>query len=374
MNDLLVLTGQLPNDFALDKSTALPNEIRYNFQDGLEFYGRAYDLDAVALPHTKIQIIISGEGDAQAFEVTTNEEGLFKLSHLQIHGEADMVFRRVAESDKDKYVKVVPFDYETPPLYANQELVKSRSKQFIPKKQGVAFTPDENMDRLITLNGVTLVGDKPKKSRTPSLYGIEPTRVVYQDFERPKTIPQLFLNIPGVQISNLGNLNPSISMPKAVGGGPILWVIDGIPLSQNPVEIGTTPLADVMSIIPFVDVERIELLFGPQASIFGSRAAGGAILIYTRNGNDEDYFNRKKAQLTFKGYHNSLSFDEYQKQFLNKKGKASDNTLYWNPSLMTDSQGAAIIPLPNSMASEPILIDVKAITPDGMTGSLKALF
>jgi len=375
VNDLLVLTQQSPKDYRLNTTQALPNEIKYTFQQGLEFYGRAYDLDAVPLPNTKIQIVISGQGEAVAHEVETNEEGLFKLSNLQIQGEADMVFRRIAEGQRDKYVKVVPYQYETPPLQLKDtdgdRDGKLRSQQFIPKKQVATFKGDEKEERLINLEGVTLVGEKLQVKRTPPLYNIEPTRVVYQNPERPRTIPQLFLNIPGVQVVNLGNLNPSLSIPKTQGTGPVLWVVDGIPLSQAPVEDGTTPLADIMSIIPFVDVDRIEILFGAQAAIFGSRAAGGAILIYTRNGDDEEYLNRKKAQLTFEGYHNSLPFYVYQAQKNGEKRKKARETLYWNPDLMTNADGEAEIRLPK-LKGGMLHVDLRAITPEGKSGRFKS--
>ncbi|MEL6485310.1 MAG: hypothetical protein AAFP96_10740, partial [Bacteroidota bacterium] len=116
VNDLLVLTGRSPKEYPLNKVTELPDEIKYTFQKGLEFYGKAYDLNAVPVTNTEIQVVISGEGEALVHEVTTNDKGLFKLSGLQIDGEADMIFRRAAEDQQDKYVKVIPYQYETPPL------------------------------------------------------------------------------------------------------------------------------------------------------------------------------------------------------------------------------------------------------------------
>ncbi len=370
LNDLLVLTNQLPADYALNKITELPDEIRYNFQKGLEFYGRAYDLDAVPLTNTKIQIVVSGEGEAEAYEVVTNEEGLFELKNLQIEGEADMVFRRVAEEDRDKFVKVVPYQYETPPLNFEDKNVQQdlRSKQFIPKKQTAEFKPDENAERLVTLEGVTLIGEKLKAKRTPSIYNIEPDRVTYQNPERPRTIPELFLGIPGVQVVGLGSLNPRLVLPRTIGGGPTLWVIDGLPLIQP------TSLNDIMSLVPFFDVDRIELLLGANATIYGTRGAGGVILMYTRNGRDENYFNRKKARLTFEGFHDSLSFDTYREQLNAKRGKTENNTVYWNPSLKTDENGEAVIELPKLSESGEITFDVKAITPDGKNGSLKTIY
>ncbi len=374
VNDLLLLTNGVPEDYVLNRINQLPSVIQYNFQEGLEFYGRAYDMDGVPLMNTKVQVIISGKGEAIAQEVVTNEEGLFQLDGLQIEGEADMVFRRGSDEQRDRFVKVIPYEYETPPLQLNDNTEASTdglsSKQFIPKKQVKAFKRSDGEERLITLEGVTLVGEKLKSFRKPSIYGVQPTKVSVQDPERPKSIPQLFLGIPGVQVRNLGNLNPTLILPAAAGTGPVLWVIDGIPLSQT---FEVTPLADIMSLIPSVDVERIEILFSAEAAIFGSRAAGGAILIYTRDGRDEEYLNRKNAQLTFTGYHNSLSFETYRNQVLEKNRKMENSIVYWNPSLKTDANGEAYIPI-SLDDNQTIQIDIKAITPEGRSGSMKSTF
>ena len=373
LNDLLALTEQLPKDFALNNDVLLPDEIRYNFQNGLEFYGRAYDLDAVPLLNTKIQIVISGEGDAMAYEVTTNEEGLFKLSDLQIEGEAAMVFRRAAEDQRDKFVKVVPYQYETPPLrWRNNTDSKEglNSKQFIPKGQVAGFKEGENMDRLITLEGVSLIGSKYKSSKTPSTYNIEPTHVIYQNPEKPKFMSELFMNIPGVAVG--GGLDyPSLSISSSnnslFGQSGPLWVIDGFIVGNSP---GLNPGWG----LSHIDIDRIEFLIrSPEASLWGARASQGVILIYTRNGSDETYLNRKKGQLTFEGYHYSLSFDEYQTQVDDRKKKFKNSTLYWNPSLTTDENGEAIIKIPETSENEGIKLEIKTITPEGKKGSLRTI-
>jgi len=381
LNDLLVLVDQLPMEYALNHSAELPSEIRYNFQQGLEFYGRAYDLDAVPLPNTKIQIVISGEGEAQAYEVQTNDEGLFKLSDLQLQGEADMVFRRASEDQRDKFVKVIPYQYETPPLTLKAVETEGnnglKSKQFIPRKQVAEFQQDENMERLITLEGVSLIGEKYKSSKTPSVYNIQPTNVVSQDPKKPKFISELFMNIPGVFVTGgrdypgLNILNRGGTMSSS-GGGPLnspgpLWIIDGV-------NVGNSAYFDPEWGLSHIDIDRIEILRrSAETSLWGSRASQGVILIYTRNGNDEEFLNRKKAQFTFEGYHNSVSFDEYQEQINNKRDKEEENTLYWNPSLTTDEKGEAIIRLPKLSGSERLRLEVKTITPEGKSGTIKTV-
>lgn len=372
-NDLLLLTGQWSDDFPGKGITEIPNEIRYNFQDGLEFYGQAYDLNNTLLINTKIQMLISSDDDLLAEETMTNSEGLFKLAGLQINGEVSIVFRTAGEDTKTRLVKVIPFDYEIPPLGEKLGVEKEnnkKSKLIYPKIPWIDFLSGTDKDKLITLEEVTLIATKPIEKKSPSVYDIEPTRLIYQDKERPRPIPQLFLGIPGVQVTGLGGLNPSLSLPRSAGSGPVLWVVDGFPLMQQG------SLIDVINLINYSDIERIEILLGPAASIYGARGSGGVIAFYTRSGSDIDFINRKEAQLSFAGFHESINFTEYQESILKKAKNKVDipTTLYWNPFLMTDENGEAIIQFSTTVDYNEIEIRANAITEDGARGSLKTVY
>ena len=367
-NDLRLLTGQKPIGVSQILDNELPSDIFYDFQNGLDFFGQAYDLNNNLLSNTKIQVLITAEENVTAKEVNTDDKGMFSLSDLQIDGEASMVFRTVAEESKERMVKVIPFEYEVPPIFDIDGQTRRRTNaRAIPKRRKERSKKISNPDDLIALDGVTLVEKKIERSYTPSVYGIEPTRVTYQDPERPKTIPQLFQGIPGVQVSGLDDLFPRISLPRSAGAGPVLWVLDGLPLIQP------MPLNDIISLVPYIDVDRIEILFGAQASIYGTRAAGGAILIYTRNGNFEEYYSRKKGQLTFQGFHQSLDFAEYLNE-LSTREKKMNKARYWNPSLRTDKNGEALLRFDHTDERGGLKIEAMAITPDGRLGKVSKVF
>ena len=373
LNDLLLLTGQSSDDFPGSDISELPSEIRYNFQKGLEFYGQAYDLNNTLLMNTKIQMLITTDDDLVAQETSTNDEGLFKLSGLQINGEASIVFRTVAEETKSRLVKVIPYEYEIPPLgemLGVDEGNNKKSKLVFPKIPWIDFLSGTDKDKLITLEEVTLIATKPLQKKNPSVYDIEPTRLIYQDKERPRPIPQLFLGIPGIQVVGLGGLSPSLSLPRSAGTGPVLWVVDGFPLIQP------AGLIDVINLISYSDIERIEILLGPAASIYGARGSGGVIAIYTRSGSDIDYIDRKEAQLSFAGFHESINFKEYQETILNRVKNRVDipTTVYWNPELKTDENGEAIIQLSNPLNYSLIEIQANAIAENGARGSLKTVY
>jgi hypothetical protein len=221
----------------------------------------------------------------------------------------------------------------------------------------------------IALEKVTLVATRELHNTIPDRYDLRATRVIEQNIERPRTIPQLFLNIPGIQVIGLGTLSPQISIPRAAALGPILWVIDGFPLDQS------TRLVDIINLVSYTDIKRIELLIGAEASVYGARSAGGVIQIQTRTGSDLEYLARKDAQVVFQGYHNSVLFEDYEKP-VERKRMPEDMpvSVLWNPRLQTDQKGETILSLPSSMKATPLMIEVRAVTEEGEHGELVTFF
>jgi hypothetical protein len=374
IEDLLLLTGQYAGEETNVLSTRVPEEIRYGFQKGLEFYGQAYDLNNTLLENTEIQMLITAGEEVFAIETKTNSNGMFKISEMQIEGEAHIIFRTAGEETEEKLVKVVPYEYEIPPLkLPGEELAysenKVRSDADRPQRSVKDFDSEIKSNELIELEEVTLVATRELHKTSVSRYDLRATRVIEQDIERPKTLPQLFLNIPGVQVVGLGTLSPRIFIPRAAQLGPLLWVIDGFPLSQ------TQRFIDVINLVSYVDVERIELLLGAEASVYGSRAAGGVIQIFTRSGSDIEYLARKDAEVLYQGFHESMRFEEYNN---NRKRKRSAegiaNTLYWEPQLVTDSEGKAEIRLSGLAVDAPVSVIVKAVTENGLKGNTITFF
>lgn len=372
--DLKILSSKSIDGLSGSWSNETPEKIRYGFQKGLNFYGQAYDLNGNLLTNTKIQVVILPEDKAIAKEVSTNSDGLFKLSDMDFKGEAKAVFRTAGENTKEKLVKVVPYENETPPLVKISKTVNSKNsvnkeKDATVARKSAADFLAEDEEGLINLDEIILVADKSEKELSPSQYGIEPTRRIFQDRERPKTLEQLFLNVPGFNVADLGGLNPRLVVPRAAGMGPLLWVIDGFPIEQ------TNSLRDIISIVPYVDIERIEILIGPAAASYGSRAAGAVILIYTNNGSDEEYFSRKHTQLTYNGYHNSLDFSSYTEEVRPslRATKYGDVTLYWNPDITTDAEGRARIKLAIPETYNKLRLGVKGVNQSGKKANVETV-
>lgn len=381
LKDMYVLVSNTKSEIPYQDNN-LRESVKFPFQKGLEIIGHAYDLNNNLLSNTKIQLLATSKNDVWVGETETDAQGIIRLEDIQIEGKATLIARTKGEDVKSKLVKIVPFNMVEKkknilvPYVLNQQEHKANDQAIAQKPFNV-----NSSEKTIELDEVEVVekGIKRKKL-TPSLYGIEvpPNRVNFQDFDKPKSLLQLLAELPGVMVSGFGTLAPSVSILGA-SSGPILWVLDGFPLSQE----GTTatimgansssPLREIMALATDSDIERIELLKGPEAAIYGSRGSGGVIIIYTRMGNGLEYIPRKDAELTFEGYEPDLDFKQY-KEGLSKRKEGRMNLLYWNPNLQTDENGEAIIfvPIPEDVPS--IKIEASAISVDGKIGASSNVF
>ena len=94
-----------------------------------------------------------------------------------------------------------------------------------------------------------------------------------------RTLPELLKTAPGIDMTEQGGYgkNTSIFM-RGTNSDHILVLIDGI--KAGSVTSGTA----AFQFIPIDQIERVEIIRGPQSSLYGSEAIGGVIQIFTRKG------------------------------------------------------------------------------------------
>jgi hypothetical protein len=346
------------------------NKIKYPFQQGLDLFGYAYNLNNELLRKTKILMYASTKEGPMVQEFESDGQGRVRLQNLQFVGETQLVFRTQGDESVSRLVKVVPIQEEHDPNTGDDRYLAIKD---LDKKDRITASPwiPENDSDVIYLDEVEVAENKPKKEESkPSIYGVEALRKVYQDPQRPRTIPELFLGIPGVQVVNLGDLNPRVSLPRAAGVGPVLWVLDGLPLIQP------TSLVDIMNMVPFTDVERIEIIDWAQAALFGTRAAGGVIAIYTRTASGVDYIKRKEGQFVFHGYADAPPFEFFKEAMAKKPKKFADkaSTVYWNPALETNDKGEVSIQIDAPIPFNELRLKASTVELGGAIGSFQGVY
>lgn len=99
--------------------------------------------------------------------------------------------------------------------------------------------------------------------------------------ESPKSVADLFRRVPGVSVSETGGPGGTTSL--RIRGGEArhtLVLIDGVRVNDPSSGSSEFDFANLVA----TDIERIEVLRGPQSALYGSDAMGGVVNIITRKG------------------------------------------------------------------------------------------
>jgi vitamin B12 transporter len=102
-----------------------------------------------------------------------------------------------------------------------------------------------------------------------------------KDIERlqVQSLPDLLKNTVGVDVAQNGGLGKTSSVfMRGTNSDHVLVLVDGIKFSS------ATSGKSAFEFIPIDQIERVEIIKGPQSSLYGSEAIGGVIQIFTRKG------------------------------------------------------------------------------------------
>ncbi len=125
-----------------------------------------------------------------------------------------------------------------------------------------------------------------KKSRPPAETGSQVTLITREEIERKGAVfvTDVLRDVPGVGVSQNGG--PGGFAAVRLRGEEqyrTLLIVDGLKLSDPS---GTQTSFNFANLLAR-DVERIEILRGPQALLYGADAIGGVIVITTRRGSEK---------------------------------------------------------------------------------------
>ncbi len=99
--------------------------------------------------------------------------------------------------------------------------------------------------------------------------------------ESPKSPADVLRRVPGVTVVETGGPGSTTTVRiRGAESGQTLVLIDGIRVNDPSSDSGEFDFSNLSA----VDIERIEVLRGPQSALYGSDAMGGVINIITRKG------------------------------------------------------------------------------------------
>ena len=130
-----------------------------------------------------------------------------------------------------------------------------------------------------TLPDIVVTATRTAQSADATLASV--SIITRQDIARSQaqSLPDVLRGMSGLTISNSGGAGKATSVHlRGTNADHVLVLVDGIKVGSATT--GTASFQD----IPVAQIERIEIVRGPRASLYGSEAIGGVIQIFTRKG------------------------------------------------------------------------------------------
>lgn len=393
--DLVMLThGYRKFDWSKIWESKEPKK-EFNFAKGLVVSGLVRRTNDKPMPETVLNVVAKSSDLLGMLSTKTGLDGKFVIPDFNFKGGTELVFNAFNSSDKPVDAKVT---LNKNRVKAPESKFKSTTLKTVEKSENYLTysSARSKMDALFDFDAVTELDEvvvttkKVEQGGAPSNYGQKPDATVYAaDHIAFQTVLQLVGLFAGVTVN--GN---KVSIRN---GGTPLWVLNGIPVyNENPSAsasaiqaqglgealqlsmASSTAVGEAPAFIATMDtftVERVEILKGPRAAIYGSRGANGVILIYTSKGVGQTRREVLAPDFTISGH--ALEKEFYSPKY-DVKLEAHNTadyraTLYWNPYVTTDKEGNASIEFYNSDTANQIQLSIEGLS-NGIPGTYLETF
>lgn len=185
-----------------------------------------------------------------------------------------------------------------------------------------------------------------------------------------QTIFDLIRNIPGFTVRGIPGQEEILARGNnsLTGSSSPMLVIDGIPTDY-----------ELVRNYPVQNIEFIDAIRGSRAaSKFGIDATNGAIIMYTRNGAGAVYTKKANPGLLntqIRGFYKARVFATFDPNGIGNQNRPDiRTTIYWNPDIRTDINGAAKDTFTTSDQDGKFVIFAQGLRSDGVPLSGSATF
>lgn len=233
-------------------------------------------------------------------------------------------------------------------------------------KEALDFERTLRFNKAIMLNEVTVKAKKKTQERD--------SRVLYDKPSKSLTVDRTmagYTNIldlirgrfAGVQVSGSVN-DPTITIRG----------VSSIMLSSEPMFLldGMQTNKEAILMLPVPDVDRVDVLTGAEASIYGSGAGGGVISVLTKRGSPNYDYSQDETMgvqhFSIAGYYPTKEFyaPKYDVDIPENLRPDFRSTIFWSPKIKTDANGKASVTFFNTDATTKVDINLEGISSTGI--------
>ncbi len=354
---------------------------KYPIEEGLSITGRVIRPNQKAPGVVNLTFFVAQpDSTRDVFMGESDENGRFSALGLQF-GDSTKVMIQGVIGKNNRNLEIKLDDWFSPTLQLTQipynplvfqrdELADylKRTKEYLEIEQQI------RKNREIMLKEVTVRKKREAPSDSRKIYGqASNTLKVDQTMVAGgmNVLDLLRGRIPGVSVTGSA-MNPTVQIRGSANFSGVvepLFTLDGTPVDKQ----------SIVS-IPIFDVDYIDVLKGANAAIFGSRAGGGVIAIYTKRGSPNYDFSNEKSPgtlvVTLPGFRAAREFyaPRYDENKPEQVRPDYRPTLHWAPMIQTDDDGKAQVSFFASDARSSVRVMAEGATTAGQPGVGRAVF
>ena len=333
------------------------------YWDGLAIKGKVADKQNGPLAK-QIVMLIPEQQDVTLNDSTDNK-GLFEFRDLVFYGKQRFIVMIPSVYDKQQKYEVTSEEILYPVIHTNiNNNISFKNLQLFRQLQAdsvIAGSTRSYLQQLaVTEDGA---GKKTKSGKNELLSGRRITGEQLDKYSLSNTVDAVKM-LPGVVMlggrltlrGGIQNLSGDLSDLE-----PLL-IVDGVNTRASSV-------VDYLNSIPPSNIDYIEVLSGPEASMYGTRGGNGAIVVKTSNQLREKKFDGKDMQtILASGFYKEQSFYEppYDKYSV-REASFTDNraTIYWNGQVITDDAGKASVSFYTADLKNDYTVTIQGMTDKG---------
>ena len=390
--DLLMMT----HDWTRTDWETLENQINdvytYPADEGIDLSGRML-VRGKDKPVKKgaVTYISNKEDNPQTSVVTTDQKGRFLFKAVNPRSSDPILLKGLTNKGKKEVSFEIDSFMDYPSINAHEMLPFLNNYQVSTSSEESPAYYQTNLELLelnAELNDRDISSTPNLKEARQSIYG-QPTSSypfieLTQDNKQGYVFNYMEGRIPGIQMTPDGPvIRGTKTNPFSDFSSSNVTVSDSLNSNDNlgsPIfDDSNLPLLFLdnvkvdylgVSSLPVEIVERVDIYKGPDAIIFGTGSAAGAIMIFTRMDMEDRIaeFNGT-YRLKVKGFHQPRDFYQppYDKTSL-EFAPDHRKSIYWTPNIVTDERGRASFTFRNSDDLSDVLIRIEGLSSTGTPG------
>ena len=379
--DLVMLTNGWRRFPWRETTEELGANKKFPFTKGLTLSGVARNINNKPLANASLNIVAKTEEQIGMLPAITSTDGTFSIPDFNFRGETELVFNAFRKDERPVDVRVTLDPIKTtvpqsrfmgPMLTTTTEEGNFSAAADIRKRSDSLFhfNNTTRLDEVVVTENMA-TNQEPSM---PSTLGQTPDATLYtkDTHETGLSLMDFVSRFAGVTVT--GSF-PYITVSVRGGGAP-LWILNGVPVSNSLSELKPSVPNQIAS-MDISNVQRVELLKGPAAAIWGSRKLPmGSFWFIPKEEGAQKPKQVLSPSLTVVGH--AVEKEFYSPKYSTKleEHNAPDyrSTLYWNSSFTTDENGKASLKFFNSDNAKKLQVAIEGLSIYGTPGTYLRTF